>query len=257
MSQLADRLTEQNLRQYREEGYTVIRGLISREEADRVRTRLIELLHGDHDWPDRYFQVLDPSRFRNPKGGYVPISAQQPAECEQVFRDIADHPNLQNAMSQLLGGPVERFTDQAIIKNAQIDGQSFYHQDSFYWHVEPERGCNTWIALDDVDREAIALGIMPGSHLDWKLTPHEQYYDEPSFHNAETGEAFQRWRIPFDRIDFSKEVLLPMEPGDAAFFTNFTWHRAEPNRSGRHKCAYAIAYVLTKSGSGGPGEGES
>ena len=33
---------------------------------------------------------------------------------------------------------------------------------------------------------------------------------------------------------------------DAAFFTNFTWHRAEPNRTGKDLCAYAIAYVLKR-----------
>jgi ectoine hydroxylase-related dioxygenase (phytanoyl-CoA dioxygenase family) len=66
--------------------------------------------------------------------------------------------------------------------------------------------------------------------------------DEPSFPSATTGHAFQRHRIPFAQIDFSKEVLLPMSPGDGAFFTNYTWHRAEPNRSGVHKCACAIAY---------------
>lgn len=239
------RLTDAQIQQYREEGYTVARGLISREEATRVRNRLMELLRGEHDWPLTHFQILDPARFRNERGGFVPIGVQLPAQREAVFRDIADHPNLRAAMEQLLGGPVERFTDQALIKNAATDGQSFYHQDSFYWRVQPERGCNAWIALDEVDREAIALAILPGTHTAWTLTPHEQYYDEPTFHNAETGEAFQRWRIPPDQIDYSREVLLPMSPGDAAFFTNFTWHRAEPNRSGAHKCAYAIAYVLS------------
>ena len=57
-----------------------------------------------------------------------------------------------------------------------------------------------------------------------------------------TGEPFIRWRIPRERVDFTREVVLPMAPGDAAFFTNRTWHRAEPNCSGRHLCAYAIAY---------------
>ena len=81
-----------------------------------------------------------------------------------------------------------------------------------------------------MDREASALGILPGTHRAGTLAPHEQYFDEPSFHNAATGEAFQCWRIPSDHIDFSREVVLPMSPGDAAFFTNHTWHRAEPNR---------------------------
>ena len=111
---------EAQRQQYVEEGYTVIRGLITPEEAARVRARLIELLHGDHDWPPGHFQVLDPSRFRNPKGGYVPFGVQQPAEQEQAFRDIADHPDLRSVMAYLLGGPVERFTDQALIKHELI-----------------------------------------------------------------------------------------------------------------------------------------
>lgn len=240
------RLTEEQRRQYREEGYTVVRGLISQEEAARVRRRLLEIVRGEHDWPPDHLQVLDPSRFRNERGGPIPVGVQIPAKREEVFRTIADHPNLQNVMAQLLGGPVKRYTDQALIKSSFISGESFYHQDSYYWHLKPGLGCNAWIALDEVDRGAIALAIMPGTHRRWTLDPHEEYFDEPTFHNAHTGNAFTRYRIPFERIDFSQEVLLPMSPGDAAFFTNYTWHRAEPNRSGVDKCAYAIAYQLTE-----------
>ncbi len=235
------------MQQYKEEGYTVVRGLISREEAARVRNRLMELLEDSPEWGKTHFQVLDPAKYRNARGQMIPVGVQQPAKNEDVFRHIADHPNLQGAMSQLLGGPVKRFTDQALIKNKAIDGQSFYHQDSYYWHIKPELGCNSWIALDEVGKDAIALAILPGTHKSWTLTPHEQYYDEPSFHSASNGVAFQRFRIPRNQIDFSKEVLLPMSPGDAAFFTNYTWHRAETNRSGAHKCAYAIAYQLRDS----------
>jgi ectoine hydroxylase-related dioxygenase (phytanoyl-CoA dioxygenase family) len=202
----------------------------------------MELLDGQHQWPARHFQTLDPAKYKTANGNYLPIGVQEPASQEEVFKRMAYHANLQSAMSQLLGGPVKRFTDQALIKNKTIDGQSFYHQDSYYWHLKPELGCNCWIPLDNVGRGASALAILPGSHKSWTLTPHEQYFDEPSYHTATNGQAFKRFRIPLDQIDFSKEVLLPMAPGDAAFFNNFTWHRAEPNRSGEHICAYAIAY---------------
>ena len=92
--------------------------------------------------------------------------------------------------------------------------------------------------------DGCALAIMPGTQQSWTLIEHEGYYDEPSYHTARSAEAFKRWRIPIAEIDFSGEVLLPMSPGDAAFFTNYTWHRSEPNNSGVHKCAYAIAYQL-------------
>jgi ectoine hydroxylase-related dioxygenase (phytanoyl-CoA dioxygenase family) len=172
----------------------------------------------------------------------VPVGVQRPASVEAVFQEMADHPCLVRAMAALLAGPVQRFTDQALIKSAGVPGESFYHQDSYYWRIDPERGANAWIALDAVDRGASALAIMPGSHRAWALAEHEAYHDEPAFCRAATGEPFTRWRIPRERVDFTREVVLPMAPGDAAFFTNFTWHRAEPNRSGRHLCAYAIAY---------------
>ena len=243
-------LSEAQQQQYQEEGYTVVRGLISPAEAGEVRARLMDLLAGDHDWPDEHFQVLDPTRFRNDRGGYLPLGVQQPAKRDEVFRTIADHPNMQSAMTQLLGGQVVRYTDQALIKNKAVRGESFYHQDSDYWHIPPAQGANAWIALDEVDQDAIALAVLPGTQRIWEIQPHEAYYDDPSLHSAQTGQAFKRFRIPFDQIDFSREVLLPMSPGDAAFFTNYTWHRAEPNNSGCHKCAYAIAYQLeNKTGS--------
>ena len=33
-----------------------------------------------------------------------------------------------------------------------------------------------------------------------------------------------------------------MQPGDGLFFTNYTWHRSEPNGTGKSLCFYAIAY---------------
>ncbi|MDE3256469.1 MAG: phytanoyl-CoA dioxygenase family protein [Gemmatimonadota bacterium] len=238
------KLDEAKLRQYEHDGYTTVDGLISTAKAAAVRNRLLELMEGRHDWPDLHFQVLDPGRFRNKEGGFVPVGVQRPARQEAVFREIADHDNLQGAMSQLLAGPVKRFTDQALIKHRKIDGHSFYHQDSYYWKIEPGRGCNAWIALDEVGVDASALGILPGTHRDWTLTTHERYFDEPNYYAARTVEAFSRWRIPTDGLDLSGEVVLPMQPGDAAFFSNYTWHRSEVNRSGEHKTAYAIAYQL-------------
>jgi hypothetical protein len=238
-------LTEEQLRQFREDGYALVPGLLPVEELMPVRDRLLQLMVGDHDWPEDHFQVIDPSRFRNPKGGLVPLGVQGPAHREEIFRRIADHPNLRTAMAELLNGPVRRYTDQCIIRNKDIrGGESFFHQDSYYWRIRPEAGCNVWLPLDPVGREAGALAIMPGTQKNWTLEEHEDYYDNPSYHTARNGQAFMRHRIPAAKIDFSREQLLEMQPGDAVFFTNFTWHRAEKNLSDNHLCAYAIAYQL-------------
>ncbi len=58
-------LAKQQRQQYPEQGYTVIRQLISAEEASCVRNRLMVLLEDDCGWPNAHFQVLDPATFKN------------------------------------------------------------------------------------------------------------------------------------------------------------------------------------------------
>ena len=37
-------------------------------------------------------------------------------------------------------------------------------------------------------------------------------------------------------------MLIETQPGDGLIFSNYTWHRSEPNRSGQTHIFYAIAY---------------
>ena len=196
---------------------------------------------------------MDPAAYTNAAGAPLPVGIQRPALYEDVFEEIAKHPNLIKAMSDILGGEVELFTDQIGVKHGCITeeqgGCSFYHQDSYYWHIDPSLGVNCWIPFDVVGHDAIALGIKPGTQQGWNLTKHEHYYDSPAAGRIHDGEfkAYERHRVPLDTIDYSDEKVFPMNPGDGLFFTNYTWHRSEPNRSGETKMFYAIAYQLTEA----------
>ena len=240
--------TETHLRQYREEGYCLIEGLIPADLVEAARRRTMELARGLADWPSRHFQVLDPDRYRSTGGRPLPGGIQQPASQEAVFARIADHPRLAAAMAALLGGPVERYTDQIGVKHAAVaeeqGGRSYFHQDSFYWKIAPELGCNCWIPLTEVAPEASALAVMPASHRGWRLAGHESYYDDPPMGRMDDDgfRPFKRHRIPPDPVHASHERLIATRPGDGLLFTNYTWHRSEPNRSGRTRAFYAIAY---------------
>jgi len=244
-------LTADQRRQWEDDGYVVVRNLIEPALMEAVKRELIELANGRYEgWDIGHFQFTDPSKVLAPNGQMVPGGVQGPASRGEPFRPVADHPNIQSVMSQLLGGSVRRFTDQCLIKSNYINneqgGRSYFHQDSYYWHLRPQAGANVWIPCEPVGKDAIALAMMPGSHKGWKLDDHEQYFDDPSYHSPRTLEPFKRHRIPLDRVDSSREVLIPLNTGDGVFFTNFTWHRSEPNRTGRHLCGYAIAYQLDR-----------
>ena len=246
-------LNSTQLQQFREDGYCLVRNLIPTAITEPVRQRTLATIEKPPVWFEKSWQALDPQRYQNKDGQPIPASLQLPAEEEAVFKAMADHPNLVGAMSQLLGGDVCRYTDQIGIKHGRIKeeqgGRSFYHQDSYYWHLEPELGCNCWIPMDSVGKDAIALAVLPGTQKRWQLDEHEAYFDDPAAGLLRNGKftAFKRFRIPLKNIDFTNEVLVPMEPGDGLFFTNFTWHRSEPNRTGQTKSFYAIAYQLTEA----------
>lgn len=240
-------------RQYEVEGYTLARGLIAPSLLAPIREVLLGFAEDYQGFPPQnHFQILDPRKYRGKSGDPIPAGVQRPASHSPAFAAVADHPDLQAAMADLLGGPVRRHTDQALIKWGWLTegqgGRSYYHQDSYYWRLAPRLGANAWIALDEVGAGAIALAIMPGTHRDWTLLEHEHYYDDPALCSYLEHKPFQRHRIPESQVDYSREVLVPMQPGDALFFTNFTWHRSEPNCSGRPLSAYAIAYRLADGG---------
>jgi hypothetical protein len=241
-------VSDEAKRLYSDDGYCLCNGLIPGDLIATARARVIEMLEDQPAWAERSWQLLDPERATNSTGQALPIGIQRPALHEDVFAAIAHHPALIEAMADLLGGDVELFTDQIGVKHGFITeeqgGRSYYHQDSYYWHIDPELGVNCWIPFDDVGADAIAIGVKPGSQRGWQLHEHESYDDNPAWgrFDGNTFRSFQRWRVPLAEIDFSDEKVVPMAPGDGLFFTNYTWHRSEPNRTGQTRMFYAIAY---------------
>jgi len=235
---------------YHERGYCLVSDLIPKDLISAARSRVLEIADDLPDWPSKHFQVLDPNVHTGKTGKPVPVGLQRPGLNEDVFGIIAEHENLKSAMAAILDDDVELFTEQIGIKHGWITqeqgGRSYFHQDSWYWKIDPKLGCNCWIPYDAVDKDTIALAIMPESHRNWTLTEHESYFDDPPMGRiADTFVPFKRHRIIESEIDFSKETLVQMEPGDGLFFTNYTWHRSEPNYTGHTKSYYAIAYQRT------------
>jgi len=199
---------------YREKGYCLIHNLIPQNFIEAARLRALEIRQQLAPWPNGHFQVLDPERYRSENDTPLPVGIQQPASQETFFADITDHPNLAKAIAALLGGPVELFTDQIGIKHGTLNeaqgGCSYYHQDSYYWKIAPELGCNCWIPLTSVGIDASALAVMPKTHQGWQLVEHEYYYDDPPLGHIDNDvfTSFKRHRISQEQVGFAREMLI-------------------------------------------------
>jgi hypothetical protein len=234
-------LNPQQIERFWQDGYLKLDQLLTASETDDLRVCLEEVLAGQVQWPKRCFQTLDPARYRAPSGEPMPEGIQLPATQDERFRAVADHPRLVSVMQALIGPSIRRYTDQVILKSPEISPATHFHQDGFYWRSTPEKTINCWIALDDAGAGNGCLRFMPGTHR-LGLQEHERYFDEPTLHSGETGEPFQRLRIPLDRVDFTQEVAEPVAAGGCLLFLKHTWHRSDPNRSPLQRRAYAVAY---------------
>jgi hypothetical protein len=234
-------LTPQQIDSFWSRGYLKLDQLLTLPEVEVLKERLDDVLNGRVEWPKSCFQILDPNKYRSPTGDVMPEGIQGPARQDERFQAIAEHPRLIEVMKDLMGPDVKRYTDQVIMKSPGISPATFFHQDGFYWKNTPEKTVNCWIALDDAEVGNGCLCFMPESHK-LGLKEHESYFDEPSIHSGQTGEAFKRLRIPLDQIDFSKDVAEPVKPGGCLLIQKYCWHRSDPNRSSLRRRAYAIAY---------------
>ena len=237
-----------NKNHFNSEGYLEISKLLPRTLITQLKDHIHRLIEHQPNWAKQSWQFLDPSQYHNQLGEPLPYTLQRPSLHDDLFETFAHHPTIINRMNELLQGEVELFTDQVGVKYGDINnnqaGCSYYHQDSYYWKLPPNSGVNVWIPLDKVDINKIALAIIPKSHHNQSIEDHEHYYDNPEVGNMLEGTwtPFKRHRIPHAKIDLKKEKVFPMSAGDALFFTNYTWHRSEPNRCGKTKLFYAIAY---------------
>ena len=234
-------LTDEQIRRFREEGYLRLDPFIPAEGLGPLRERIDAMVTGRMALPQQAFQTLDPKVYRTPNGLPIPEGIQRPSKYDAAFERVASHPTLIAVMRQLIGEDAALFTDQVIVKNPEAGVTTYYHQDGFYWRSSGERTINCWIALDDADADNGALRFVRGSHLRG-LIEHEAYFDEPTLHSGVTGEAFRRLRIPPEKADLSRERVEPVKAGGCVLFGKLCWHRSDPNRSGRQRRAYAVAY---------------
>src|SRR4051812_16014427 len=157
-------LTSEQRQAFHEHGYVKVERLIGEAEVLGLRERLDDVLAGRREWPRAHFQTLDPAKYRAPSGASMPEGIQRPAAVDERFRAVADHPRLVEAMRDLIGPDVARYTDQVILKTPGISPATYFHQDGYYWRASAEATINCWIALDDAGPGNGCLCFMPGSH---------------------------------------------------------------------------------------------
>jgi ectoine hydroxylase-related dioxygenase (phytanoyl-CoA dioxygenase family) len=197
--------------EFEQTGYTLVRGLFSTDEVDRLRDHYMEVRQRgprSHDFAGHNSTDRDPLK-------RYPRMAQLHRWDETSLQWMID-PRIDEVMTTLLGRSPYAVQTMVYFKPPGSRGQAL-HQDNFYLKADPGTCVAAWMALDRVDESNGCLEVVPGSHR-WPILCTEK---------ADTTVSFTDVTVPLPST--GSAVPVEMEPGDVLFFHGALVHGSNPN----------------------------
>ena len=140
------RLTEEQQKFYHANGYMI--GLPPVLPAQQV----LEL----NDGLDELMKLLRP--------GEDSKEIREWHESSRFLYDICTNDMILDHVEDVLGSDFYLWGSNFFIKPPRSSSTVGWHQDTYYWPLEPKISATVWLALEDVNEENAAMRVIPGSH---------------------------------------------------------------------------------------------
>lgn len=222
----ATRPPEQLKASFDRDGYVLLRGYLSLDEAAevdaKVRRFIAEVLPTAPETTAFYEDPSDPASIKR---------LQNMTDLDPWFRDLFYQDRFIGLAGRLLGEPAVASNLQWFNKPARVGGVTPPHQDGFYFMLEPNEAITLWLALDDMDQANGCIRYVPGSHREL-MRPHQ-----PS-----NVIGFSQGIPDYGDADRAREQAILARPGDLFAHHSMTIHRADANPSDRRRAALGFVY---------------
>jgi ectoine hydroxylase-related dioxygenase (phytanoyl-CoA dioxygenase family) len=242
------RMTVQQYHTFRQQGFLVVRGLLSPEEVAELQTHTEDLMQGR--LPEQVAQMAE--RDVSLDGGVTiqrleaPPAHLSPSEKAEYFlrihmlhRQLALHeryllhPRVLDVLQVLIGPDILALQTMLFLKPPGKPGQG-WHQDSYYIPTHPDSLCGAWVAIDDCDELNGAMWMAVGSQHEPVYPPKSGYghgdrqlEDIDYISGASNPDDSQN---DLSRIaDRYPQLLVPARAGDVVFFAGHILHRSKRN----------------------------
>jgi len=140
-----------------------------------------------------------------------------------------------DAVESLIGPDILCWGSSLFVKEPQDPAFVAWHQDSYYWGLEPDDVVSAWIAFAPSTRANGAMKVIPGSQT-WDALPHV-----PSA--ADSGNMLFTHEEVGVEVDENLAVELLLEAGEMSLHHVKIMHGSPPNSSRTRRYGYAIRYV--------------
>jgi hypothetical protein len=217
-------LTPGEVRQFHEQGFLPRFRLKSPEEMEPIRRTIgREVLGRPSAWPGEWTP------------GMCRFTQSRHLDSRPIW-ELCSDPRVVRRMASLLGRDLLLWRTNLWNKEPAGDdgprsGEIPWHQDWFYWSMEPPMGVTAWLALDRTTRENSCVRVIPGSHK--RAIPHVPVH----------GKSFQTGADPA-LFDESQAVDMELEAGEFFLFNERLLHGSLPNRSRSPRLGLAIRVTV-------------
>lgn len=204
-------LTQQQVKQYHDEGYLSPIDVMSEHEAQGYRHQLEEI---ERDYPSD-------------------INAQNRNNAHLVFPsldELVHHPIIIDAVEDLIGADISLWGSVLFIKEPQTSGFVSWHQDATYMGIRPHDFVTPWLALTPSNLDNGCMSMIPGSHKN-HIRQHQDTFEEDNI--LTRGQVVKE-------VDESSAVNLILKPGQMSLHHAEIVHGSQPNLSNDRRIGYAM-----------------
>lgn len=140
---MGKRLTEEQQELYHANGYMI--GL--------PPVLSLQQVHELNDGLDEFMKLLRPGE-----------EIREWHESSRFLYDICTNDTILNYVEDVLGPNFYLWGSNFFIKPPRSSSTMGWHQDTYYWPLEPKISATVWLALENVDEQNAAMRVIPGSH---------------------------------------------------------------------------------------------
>lgn len=234
----ADRLSDAQVRQFREQGWLALEGVFDTHEVETAKQALADFIHGRITPTDGRTHVQEEPALRNADGSLAPETTEErELRVRKVFDFTHHDPRLDvltrqtrlTAMLDQLIEPGSRLIqDMALLKPPRVGSEKPWHQDTAYFDWLPLGGIvGCWIALDRATVENGCMQVIPGTHLEGPVA---------HYHHRDC-------QIADGRVQVNRAIAVPLAPGGVLFFSGLIHHGTPPNYSADRRRALQFHYA--------------
>lgn len=232
-SAVASMISEEQKRQYREEGYFLLEKAMPQEHLEMLRDECQRFIDIEDARMDEAKTDVLGINHRHKRYFVAGACAMSQRIGEFVYSELTAE-----LCRATLGPDAYLFWDQYVVKGAEVGMKFGWHQDSGYVGHEHRPYLTLWCALDDMRIENGTVYILPYSRAGSRdVQPHVQEAgtnDLIGYHGSDPG-------IP---------VIVPA--GSIAVFSSTTFHRSGSNTTNKMRRVYLAQYsgeiIMDKEG---------